>query len=140
MPTSHLTATADAATFRRPRRPALELLWHRRAVEVFGTLVRVRVPVVGTQAPATLAGQLSALLEDRWRGRTLSLDATVHTVVVEFHEADGERELVLLIATDHSPRDHSIVNARMIRDLRMVLRAMHLPAAGAGPDELAVAA
>ena len=39
------------ATVRAPQplswEPALEVQWHRREVEVFGTLVRVTLPVIG---------------------------------------------------------------------------------------------
>ena len=108
--------------------PAIEVQWHRREVEVFGTLVRVTLPVIGAPPLASLAHRLSTALELQWRGCTLSPVAAIHSVVAEFQETHDGRALVLLISTDHSPRDHAIVNVRMIRDLRHALRTLRSPA------------
>lgn len=104
-------------------RAAIEPLWHRRSVEVYGTLVRVTVPTIGAPITREVAAAMQAILDAQWRGRTLSLDATIHAVVVQAHEVDGRQELVLLISIDRSPRDHSIVGARMLRGLRSAIRA-----------------
>lgn len=104
-------------------RAAIEPLWHRREVEVYGTLVRVTVPTIGAPVTPEIATAMQHLLDAQWRGRTLSLDATIHSVVVEVQEQAGRCELVLLISIDQSPRDHSIVGARMLRGLRAAIRA-----------------
>ncbi len=106
---------------------AIEPLWHRREVEVYGTLVRVTVPMIGAPISAEDAAQMQSMLDAQWRGRTLSLQSTIHSVVVEVAAHEGQHALVLLISIDESPRDHSIVGARMLRGLRSAIRATRQP-------------
>lgn len=113
-------------------RAAIEPLWHRRRIEVYGTLMRVAVPVIGAPITPAMVVGLQGTLDAQWRGRTLSLATEIHSVVVELHERDGLRELVLLISIDRSPRDHSLVGARMLRGLRGALRATRSPVADQG--------
>lgn len=131
------SAQQPAPPRRAPIRPAswraaIEPLWHGRRIEVYGTLMRVTVPVIGAPISTAMVASLQEMLDAQWRGRTLSLATDIHSVVVELHDSGGHRELVLLISIDHSPRDHSIVGARMLRGLRAALRAARSPDADQG--------
>ena len=126
----HTTATTgDDASDRGP----VELLWHQRLVELTGTLHRVRVPLIG-DATTPSGSELSLLLASWWVGRPgLSPTVEVTSVVADVVEAAEGFELMLLVTTAGLAEDHSIVNVRMIRDLRRALRIQRLGAPARSP-------
>ncbi len=111
------------------------MLWHQREVELSGVLHRIRVPLIGAVDAPVLSHELTSLLAPWWSGpAVLSPSIQVTSVVADVQCDDlGACELVLLVTTDALAEDHSIVNMRMIRDLRRALR-LHRLRSSAQPE------
>ncbi|MBJ7470849.1 MAG: hypothetical protein JHD16_06080 [Solirubrobacteraceae bacterium] len=111
----------------------VELLWHQRQVTLTGVLHQVRVPLIGGSVSQGATAELTSLLSAWWVGRpSLSATVQVTSAVVDVQRSDIGDELVVLVTTSTLAEDHSIVNVRMIRDLRRALRIHRLRAPGLG--------